>query len=72
MKFDLTTSIIAAVIGVAVAFFVSNLLIPGLSPTQFKTISGSTSYGLTEPNSEVFNFRALNPTVEVYVGNGEQ
>ena len=27
------------------------------------------SYELTEPDEEIFNPRALNPTVEVYVGN---
>ena len=68
MKTDLATSIVVAVIGIAVAFFVTNLLLPGFGEVQFKTISGKNDYSLTEPNSEIFNYRALNPTVEVYVG----
>lgn len=68
MKTDLATSIVVAVIGIAVAFFVTNLLLPGFGEVQFKTISGKNDYSLTESNSEIFNYRALNPTVEVYVG----
>ena len=68
MKVELTTSIIVAIIGVALAFFVTNLLMPGFDSVEFKTISGENTYSLTEPNPEIFNFRALNPTVEVYVG----
>ena len=71
MKTDLATSIIAAVVGVAIAFFVTNLILPGFGNISFKTVSGNTNYSLTEPDSEIFNFRALNPTVEVFVGQGE-
>ncbi len=68
MKADLATSIVVAVIGGAIAFFVANLLIPGFSDVQFKTISGKADYSLADPDPEIFNYRALNPTVEVYVG----
>ena len=69
MKIDLATSIVVAVIGVVAAFFVANLLLPGFSDVSFKTISDkSNNYSLTDPNPEIFNYRALNPTVEVYVG----
>ena len=41
-----------------------------LAGVQFKTVDNS-SYSLAEPDPEVFNFRAVNPTVEVYVGSEE-
>lgn len=71
MKTDLATSIFAAVVGVVVAFIVCNLFLPELEPVSFSSLvsGGSTDYSsLVEPSDEVFNFRALNPTVEVYVG----
>ena len=68
MKLDLATSVIVAIIGVVIAFFVTNLIMPGLEEVKFNTISGNSSYSLTDPSPEVFNYRALNPTVEVYVG----
>jgi len=68
MKTDLATSILAAVIGIAVAYIVCNMFLPPLANVTFNTLSDKAKYSLTEPNPEVFNFRALNPTVEVYVG----
>ena len=69
MKTDLATSIIAAIAGIIVAYFAVNILMPGLEDVSFKTISSSVSSSLTEPSAEIFNFRAVNPTVEVYVGS---
>lgn len=68
MKTDLTTSILAAVIGVIIAFFVCNMFIPGIEDFTIKTLGTNLTYSLAEPNSEIFNYRAVNPTVEVYVG----
>ena len=68
MKTDLTTSILAAIVGAAIAFFVCNLLVPELENVSIKNLSETTSYSLSQPDVDVFNFRALNPTVEVYVG----
>ncbi len=70
MKFDLTTSVIVAIIGTIAGFFVFNLILPAFDSVQFKTVDNS-SYSLAEPDPEVFNFRAVNPTVEVYVGSEE-
>ena len=72
MKTDLATSIIAAIAGIALAFFVTNLLLPPTSEVKFSTLSGKESYSITEPDDEIFNYRALNPTVEVYVGSEGQ
>ena len=70
MKTDLVTSISAAVLGVIISFVVVNMLVPEIEPVSFKKIDVSgMSYDLTEPDEEVFNSRALNPTVEVYVGD---
>ena len=68
MKRDLTTTIIAAVIGVVAAYFITNMFLPEISNFSVKTLSGNTKYSLSEPNEDVFNYRAVNPTVEVYVG----
>ena len=68
MKKDLITSIAAAILGVLVAFFVCNLFLPSLEDVSFKTLGSNPSYSLSDPNPEIFNFRAVNPTVEVYVG----
>lgn len=80
MKFDLFTSIGVAIVGVLVAFFTTNLLIQPLEDYKFTAIddaansNSSNGYNyadLTPPNNEVFNYDALNPTVEVYVGECE-
>lgn len=72
MKTDLATSIVAAVIGILVAFFVTNLFLPSIEDVTYKTINGSINTNLAEPDPEVFNYRALNPTVEVYVGDCDE
>lgn len=72
MKNELFTSIFAAVAGVLIAYFVTNLFIGEIKDTTVKTVEGSISTDLAEPNPEVFNYKALNPTVEVYVGNCTQ
>lgn len=70
MKTDLVTSIGAAILGSIIAFVVVNMLLPEIAPVSFKRIDNpSMSYELTEPDEEIFNPRALNPTVEVYVGD---
>lgn len=68
MKFDLTSSIIIGIIGVVIAFFVTNIFLPEIESFSFKTLSSNPSTTLVDPNPDVFNYRAINPTVEVYVG----
>ena len=69
MKADLTTSILAAIFGFVIAFIVCNFLVPGISDFSFKTLGTSIDASLAEPDANVFNYRAINPTVEVYVGD---
>ena len=69
MKTDLATSIIAAIAGVLISFFVCNLLTGSIENATVDTIETTVNADITDPNPEVFNYKALNPTVEVYVGN---
>lgn len=68
MKQDLATSIFTAIVGIIIAYFVCNMLLPPIQSVTYKTLNSNLTYDLAEPNPEVFNFRAVNPTVEVYVG----
>lgn len=68
MKRDLATTIIAAIAGVMVAYFITNLFIPEIANFSVKNLSGNTNYTLAQPSDDIFNYRAVNPTVEVYVG----
>ena len=77
MKTDLASSIGVAIVGALVAYFLCNLLIvnpikQANAEVTVKTVDSSISTELSEPNAEVFNYKALNPTVEVYVGNCEE
>ena len=68
MKTDLATSIIAAILGVVAAYFICNLLLPSINDVTFKVLNSNFSYTVSDPNPEIFNYRAIDPTVEVYVG----
>ena len=68
MKTDLATAIIAAIIGVAAAYVVTAKVILGEpAAVVVKSLEEPASADLTEPSAEIFNYRALNPTVETYV-----
>ena len=69
MKTDLATAIIAGVLGIVVAYFVTNIFIPPIEDFTYTTVDSSFGVDLIDPNIEIFNYKALNPTVEVYVGN---
>ncbi len=72
MKTDLATSIGAAIAGVVIAYFVCNLFLGPIEDFTYKTIDTDVTTDITEPNIEIFNYRALNPTVEVYVGECDE
>ena len=67
MKADLATAIVAAVVGAVLAYFVTNLFTGQIEDFSFTTVDPSISADVAAPDIEVFNFKALNPTVEVYV-----
>ena len=70
MKSDFVTSIIVAIVGAIGAYLICNLLFAGEPEiVEVKTIENSDiSSSIAEPNPELFNIKALNPTVEVYIG----
>lgn len=69
MKNDLATSIVAAVVSIIAAYFICDFLTPEIEPVKFNTVDASVSAEIVSPNPEIFNYDALNPTVEVYVGD---
>lgn len=72
MKSSLITSAIIFVAGTVVAFIAGDMLMPKIEDFSIKTINIENSATLSEPNIEIFNYRAINPTVEVYVGGDEE
>ena len=48
------------------------MFLPELEDVSFNTIADGESFALTDPNADIFNARAVNPTVEVYVGNCDE
>ena len=65
---NLLLSIVIAVIGVVAAFAACNALVGPIEQVTFYTVDSTVNTTLAEPNPELFNYLALNPTVEVYVG----
>ena len=73
MKKDLISVFLVAVLGGVVAYFVANMFIKGPEVVTYKTVDASSlSADLSKPDKNIFNYLALNPTVEVYVGNQEE
>jgi len=69
MKTELATSIGAAIAGILIAYFVTGLFIGPIAEVSFPSIDESVNMDLSDPDPELFNYKALNPTVEVYVGD---
>lgn len=61
-------AIVVAVIGVAASFGLCTFILGEMKEVQFNTVDAKVNSALVEPDQEVFNYRALNPTVEVCVG----
>ena len=72
MKTDLATAIVAAIFGIVIAFFATNLFFGKAEDFSHKVVDTTVEANLAEPNPEVFNYRALNPTVEVCVGECDE
>lgn len=67
---DFFTVVLVAVIGAAISAFLVSMMLgdPNSKSVSFKKID-VIEPGLVEPDPEVFNPDAINPTVEVYVGD---
>lgn len=70
---DIFSLIMVASIGTLVAFFVCKAIMgdPDEAMTSFRTVNKVISASLAQPDSEIFNSTAINPTIEVYVGDCE-
>ena len=70
---DIFTLILIAGIGTLAAFFACNAILgdPDEAKVEYTTVSKVISKDLGQPRSDVFNAQAINPTIEVYVGNCE-
>lgn len=69
MKNDLATAIVAAIAGVIISYFVCNMFVGTSGDFSFNSVDESVNSDLATPNPELFNYKSLNPTVEVYVGD---
>ena len=69
MKSDLATSVAVFAVGAIMAYFAGNLFLPPIKTVNIETVEASDNYTITDPDNEVFNYRAINPTVEVYIGD---
>lgn len=69
-KSDIITIILVAMIGTFASGFLVNLLMgnPDEAKVSYKNIE-VVDPSLAEPDAEVFNADAINPTIEVYVGD---
>jgi hypothetical protein len=78
MKKELFLAVVTAIIGTLVGFFVVSIFagstdpftITTLSPTNGNSTETTNYSNLESPNPEIFNYKSINPTVEVYVGDG--
>lgn len=70
-KQEITTAVVIAVIGIIAAYFIFKMILPGVGGASFWNLSSTSSADLDYPNVNVFNYRAINPTIEVYVGNDQ-
>ena len=68
MKTDFTGAVVAAIIGTVVAYLItSNFILQDAKPVPIQSPESAVTATTEEPNAEIFNFRAINPTVEAYI-----
>lgn len=68
---DIYSLVLIAGIGTLAAFFACNAILgdPSEAKVEFTTVTKVLTSDLAEPNEEIFNDTAINPTIEVYVGD---
>ena len=69
---DIITAALIAIIGTIAAYFLVDSIMgnPEDETVSFKYVGNSVSSVAAEPDSELFNDNAINPTVDVYIGDG--
>lgn len=67
---DIAALIVIASLSMLVAYFVADMVIgkPSAESVKVKTIEPMTA-DVVEPDSSIFNDNAINPTVEVVIGD---
>lgn len=74
-KTDIAMLVLISTISIGIALFVASqiplLKDPSKNPEKVKTMEAYTAE-VVEPDKKVFNDQAINPTVQVIIGNGEQ
>ena len=70
---DVAAIILIASISMLVAYFVASAVIgtPGSESVKVKSVNEISST-VDQPDSTVFNSDAINPTVEVFIGDTQQ
>lgn len=70
---DVITIILISTIGMLAAYFAGNAILgdPNMESVTYKVVDPIISSELMEPDPELFNEDAINPTVEVTVGTCE-
>ncbi len=67
---DIAIIVLIASVSVVLAYFLANALIGNPSSQSVKVKTAKPiSTDITEPSSAIFNKDAINPTVEVEIGN---
>lgn len=68
---DIFTIILVAGIGTLAAFFICNAIMgdPDEAKVEFTKLSKVIPATVVAPDPEIFNTEAINPTIEVYVGD---
>ena len=71
-KSDIVTIATVALLSAATAFFLTTAIIghPNGGSVKVKTVDPITS-SVTSPDTSVFNQNAINPTVQVIIGDGK-
>lgn len=69
---DIATVVLVGVIGILASIWMTNFFLgnPDEEVVTFKTIENIDN-NIASPDPNVFNINAINPTVEVYVGDRE-
>lgn len=65
---DLASSIGIGIVGILLGFFMTNIMVGDIESVSFEMIDTPVTSDLADPDGEIFNAEAINPTVEVCVG----
>lgn len=70
---DVLTILVIAGLGVGISVWLVNMILgnPDDEVVKYKVIGNPITDTLASPDASIFNINAINPTVEVYVGNCE-